>query len=79
MKSESSIYQVYAYHYTYSPDSERQVALIVAAQKRLENVWAVLEQEYAQMKNQHSDQQSWLFTQRPTTVDVALATVLLLL
>lgn len=53
----------------YFPDSERQAELTSAAEKRLEQVWAVLEKEYSKGP--------WMFQKGPTAVDFALATVLL--
>lgn len=57
----------------YFSDNERQAALVEAAEKRLENVWDVLEKEYSQS----GGKRPWMFSTGPTAVDFSLATVLL--
>lgn len=61
----------------YFEDKERQAALISAAQKRLERVWAVLENEYQQLGKSRNHDDPWLFGASPTAVDFSVATVLL--
>ncbi len=58
----------------YFPDNKRQAELTEAAQTRLEKIWSVLEHEYSHTNNTNNP---WMFSDGPTAVDFALATVLL--
>ena len=61
----------------YFPDSERQDALVAAAENRLNKVWSILEQEYSQLNSPQKGRGPWMFEHGPTAVDFSLATVLI--